>query len=196
MRAGRILLPIAVSLLAATSAQAGWQDQISRYDANRLSKLEEAKSRALSEAAAGSDMGTIHSVLDPEARSLSADLLKGSWRCRTIKIGGMTPDVVYSWFHCRIRENGDGLTFEKVSGSQRVSGQLYANETGGYVLLGAFAVDGETPHAYSGNGASAGAVATPDDAVGLLQGTGERSARIEFPYPVQESTFDVIELKR
>ena len=48
MRAGRILLPIAVSLLAATSAQAGWQDQISRYDANRLSKLEEAKSRALS----------------------------------------------------------------------------------------------------------------------------------------------------
>jgi hypothetical protein len=32
--------------------------------------------------------------------------------------------------------------------------------------------------------------------VGLLESTGRSSARIEFPYPVQESTFDIIELKR
>jgi hypothetical protein len=196
MRACQTLLLIAASVLAATAAQAGWQDRVSPSDANRLVKLEEAKAKALSEAATGPDMGVIHGVLDPEAVSLSADALKGSWRCRTIKIGGMTPDVVYSWFHCRIRENGEGLTFEKISGSQRVSGQLYANESGGFVLLGAFAVKGEKPHIYSGNGASAGAMATPDDAVGLLEGTGSHSARIEFPYPVQESTFDVIELKR
>jgi hypothetical protein len=196
MRIGKTSLLIAASLLATTAAQAGWQDRVSPYDANRLTKLEEAKAKALSEAAAGPDMGVIHAVLDPEAMSVSADSLKGSWRCRTIKIGGMTPDVVYSWFRCRIHENGDGLTFEKISGSQRLSGQLYPDESGGYVLLGAFSVKGEKSHIYSGNGASAGAMATPDDAAGVLEATGSGSARIEFPYPVQESTFDVIELKR
>jgi len=196
VRMGKTLPLIAAALLTTTAAEAGWQDQVSRYDASRLAKLEEAKSQALSEAAAGPDMGTIHGVLDLQAVSLSEGALRGSWRCRTIKLGGMTPDVVYSWFRCRIRENGEGLYFEKVSGSQRVSGQLYPNESGGYVLLGALTVNDEKPHAYSGNGASVGAAATPDDAVGLLEGTSARSARIEFPYPVQESTFDVIELKR
>jgi hypothetical protein len=63
------------------------------------------------------------------------------------------------------------------------------------VLLGAASVKGEPPHRYSGNGATAGA--------GHARRRGRRSrrhgpglARIEFPYPVQESTFDVIELKR
>ena len=196
MRLGKTSLLIAASLLAATAAHAGWQDHVSPGDANRLAKLEEAKAKALSEAASGPDMGAIHAVLDPDAVSASADALRGAWRCRTIKIGGMTPDVVYSWFRCRIHENGEGLAFEKISGSQRLAGQLYPNESGGYVLLGAFSVKGEKAHIYSGNGASAGAMATPDDAAGVLEATGSSSARIEFPYPVQESTFDVIELKR
>jgi hypothetical protein len=193
---GKISLLIAGALLAATAAQADWQSHISPSDADRLAKLEEAKAKALSEAAAGPDMGVIHAVLDRPGEAVSAQALKGSWRCRTIKIGGMTPDVVYSWFHCRIHENGEALTFEKISGSQRASGELFPNNSGSWVFLGAFAVKGEKPHAYSGNGASAGAITTPDDAVGILESTGSYSARIEFPYPAQESTFDVIELKR
>ena len=62
--------------------------------------------------------------------------------------------------------------------------------------LGALSVGNEPPHRYSGNHESAGAEATPDDAVGVLSAIGSNHARIEFPYPVQESTFDVIELKR
>ncbi len=196
MRMGKTALLIAGALLAATAAQADWQSHISPYDADRLAKLEEAKAKALSEAASGPDLGIIHAVLDPQGVSVSAQALRGSWRCRTIKIGGMTPDVVYSWFHCRIREDGEALTFEKISGSQRASGELFPNNSGSWVFLGAFAVKGEKAHIYSGNGAGAGAVATPDDAVGVLEATGPGSARIEFPYPVQESTFDVIELKR
>ena len=64
------------------------------------------------------------------------------------------------------------------------------------MLLGALSVTGEPAHRYSGPNAAAGAQATPDDAIGLLSGIGAGHARIEFPYPVQESTFDVIELKR
>jgi Domain of unknown function (DUF4893) len=196
MRALSIGVLSLAGLLAVGAAQAGWQDEATPFDQSRLAKLEEAKAKGLSEASAGPDMSTIHAVLDPAAASTSAGALRGSWRCRTIKLGGMTPDVVYSWFRCRISDSEGGLYFEKISGSQRVAGRLYENESGGFVLLGATSVKGEPMHHYSGTGASVGAGATPDDAVGLLESTGPGSARIEFPYPVQESTFDVIELRR
>jgi hypothetical protein len=56
-------------------------------------------------------------------------------------------------------------------------------------------VKGERAHDYSGTGASMGAHATPDDQIGMLTATAN-GARLEMPYPLQESTFDVIEMKR
>ena len=179
-----------------TAADAGWQEDATPFDANRLSKLDESRAKGLAEAQAGSDMTTIHAVLDPAPEATGEGALAGKWRCRTIKLGGLTPDVVYSWFNCRISHRDGGLFFEKITGSQRVAGMLYPREEGGYVLLGATSVGNEPPHRYSGNHGSAGAEATPDDAVGVLSSLGANRARIEFPYPVQESTFDVIELKR
>ncbi len=185
--------------LAGTAAQAGWQDQASAYDVGRLGKLDESKAKGLAEAEAGApqaDVAAIHAVLDAHPTSISPSALVGGWRCRTIKLGGITPDVIYGWFACRISAHGDRLYFQKISGSQRTNGFLYPDPSGGYVYLGASSVTGEPAHTYSGNGASVGAEATPDDQIGLLLGTGENTARIEFPYPVQESTFDVIELRR
>jgi hypothetical protein len=188
---------IALALCAGLSAaQAGWQDMASAYDLKRMSLLDESRSRGLSQAQAGSDTALIHAVLDASPMSASQGALRGSWRCRTIKLGGITPDVVYSWFRCRVSERDGGLFFEKVSGSQRLSGMLYPHESGGYVLLGALSVKGEPVHRYSGNGPSAGAQATPDDVIGLLSSTGRGTARLELPYPMQESVFDVIEMKR
>ena len=141
-------------------------------------------------------MGTIHAVLDPAPQAIGEGALAGKWRCRTIKLGGLTPDVVYAWFNCRISHRDGGLFFEKISGTQRLSGMLYPHESGGYVLLGALSAEGEPVHRYSGNGPSAGAQATPDDVIGLLTSTGPSTARLELPYPLQESVFDVIEMKR
>jgi hypothetical protein len=107
----------------------------------------------------------------------------------------MTHDKVYSWFGCRIGEKSGSLWFEK-SGTQRLNGALYRHDSGGYVLLGAYSTKAEPNHRYSGNEPSAGAQATPDDAIGLLEATGPYSARIELPYPIQESVFDVIEMRR
>lgn len=191
----RTVLALALAALA-SSARAGWQDEASAYDANRIAKLDEARAKALSEAQSGADIAVIRAVLDPAAQPASAEALTGAWRCRTMKLGGVTADIVYSWFRCRIAERDGSLRFEKLSGSQRLSGTLYPNDAGGFVLLGAWSVKGEPPHRYSGNHAGIGAPATPDDAVGVLSSTGPSSARVEFPYPVQESTFDVIELKR
>jgi hypothetical protein len=196
MRRLRIGLALVAALTVTAPAFAGWQDRASAFDSGRLAKLDEARAKGLSEAQAGRDIGLIHAVLDAEARPASPRALEGDWRCRTIKLGGMTPDIVYSWFRCRIGRNGDRLYFSKLNGTQRLNAFLYPHESGGFVLLGALSAKGEPPHRYSGNGPSAGARATPDDTIGLLQSTGYSTARIEFPYPVQESTFDIIELKR
>jgi hypothetical protein len=191
-------LAAALIACAATAASAGWQDVASKFDQQRLARLDEAKQKALAEAHAGQgsgDASAIDSALGPASHAPSGKDLLGGWRCRTIKLGGITPYVVYSWFNCRISEHGGGLFFEKTSGSQHTNGFLYPAD-GGMVYLGASSVTGEPAHAYSGNGASAGASATPDDQIGILTMVGPGHARLEMPFPLQESTFDVIELKR
>lgn len=191
----RLASLIALSLFAATAAHAaGWQDVASRFDQQRLARLGEARSKGLSEAQAGTDMAAINEVLGPEGGP--AGDIEGSWRCRTIKLGGMTPSVVYSWFRCSVTDRGGHLFFRKLTGSQRTSGWLYPNGDGSYVYLGASSMRSEPWHSYSGSAASVGAPATPDDQIGLLSGLGEGHARIEMPYPLQESTFDVLELRR
>jgi len=187
-----------ISLLALLApATAGWQEQASPADAQRLAKLDESRAKALDEASAAppADLAIIDSVLHAQPVDASAGALEGDWRCRTIKLGGMTPDMIYGWFRCRVSMKGGAPYFEKLSGSQRTSGLLYP-EGGGFVYLGASYVTGEKPHAYTGSGAQTGATATPDDQIGLLSLLADGRARIEFPYPLQESTFDVIELKR
>ena len=188
--------------LIATAANAGWRDEASQFDAQRLSRLDESRAKGLDEASRGaspSDLAAIDSVIHAQVTTASPSALTGTWRCRTIKLGGLTPDVIYSWFRCRISERGGALFFEKLSGSQRTTGFLYS-EGSGYVYLGASYVTAygppEKPPVYSGRGASAGAAATPDDQIGLLSLLADGRARLELPYPVQESTFDVIELKR
>ena len=188
-------------MLTTAAANAGWRDQASSFDAQRLSKLDEARAKGLDEARGGSpsDIAAIQSILGAQPVTATPSALAGNWRCRTMKLGGVTPEIVYSWFHCRISERGGALFLEKLSGSQRTSGALYG-EGGGFVYLGASYVVGygesEKPHAYSGNGAEVGAGATPDDQIGLLSLLADGRARLEMPYPVQESTFDVLELKR
>ena len=192
------IFAIASLLFVATAANAGWQEQASRFDAQRLSRLDESRAKGLDEASRGApaaDLAVIHSVLDAEAVDASSSPLGGNWRCRTIKLGGITPDVVYGWFRCRISLKGGAPYFEKLTGSQRTSGFLYP-QGGGFVYLGASYVTGEPPHRYSGNGAEAGAGATPDDQIGLLSRLADGRARLELPYPRLESTFDVIELRR
>ncbi|HWA92400.1 MAG TPA: DUF4893 domain-containing protein [Rhizomicrobium sp.] len=178
----RILEAALIVCAFAAPAQAGWRDQASTFDQNRLARLDEARSRA-----GGAS-----------AEALSAPVtggpVTGSWRCRTIKSGGAMPPMTYAWFRCRIVEHEGMLAFEKLSGTQRMAGLLYP-EGNGYVYLGASWVKGEPAHRYSGNGASFGARATPDDQIGMLYATAT-GARIELPYPVQESDFDVIELRR
>jgi hypothetical protein len=181
--------------LLTTPAFAGWQDQASQADAQRLSRLDEARQRGLSEAQSGGDMGRINEALGAPSHGASAGEFAGIWRCRQMKLGGMTPSIVYSWFTCRISDRGGHLFFEKVNGSQRTQGWLYP-DGGTFVYLGAQSARNEPPHAYSGSSPSLGASQNPDDQIGRLSMIGAGHARLEIPFPIQESTFDVIELRR
>lgn len=186
-------------LFGITAAQAGWEDVASPYDVQRLLRLEEARDRGMDAAQSGiieRDRGAVRSALSGRSRPISRAALLGNWRCRTAKSGGILPGIGYGWFVCRVSERDGHLFFEKASGTQRVAGYLYPHESGGYVLLGGWSVKGEPGHMYSGNGVSAGAKTSPDDAVALLSAAGPRRARLEFPFPGQESVYDVMELRR
>ncbi|MBI3678228.1 MAG: DUF4893 domain-containing protein [Proteobacteria bacterium] len=184
--------------ISVAAAEAGWQDAATPFDVKRLSQLDESRSKGLSELSSGQvsgDAAAMREIASAPAQNISASELTGSWRCRTMKLGGVV-SVSYAWFNCRISGHGGRLYFEKTSGSQRISGYLYPGDGGGFVLLGAWTVKGEPKRVYSGSNPGYGAESTPDDAIGLLSGLGGSHAKIEFPYPVQESTFDVMELKR
>lgn len=149
---------------------------------------------AQTQGASSQDQAAIHSIMDAQA-SGNAGAIAGEWRCRSLKLGGMTPAMVYRWFRCRIFDQGGELRFEKVTGTQRMSGTL-TPEGNGYSYRGASSAKGEPLHRYSGSGASVGASRTPDDQEGFLEILADGRARIEIPHPIQESDYDVIELVR
>ena len=118
MRARMLRFSLLAAALAAfaSAAQAGWQDEATPFDASRLARLDEARAKGLSEAQAGPDFATISAVLQPAPQAVSESAIVGNWRCRTLKLGGITPDVVYGWFRCRVSDRGGALFFEKLTG--------------------------------------------------------------------------------
>ena len=198
-RVPRNLIFAASALLALTgSAHADWRDQVSPSDIDRLAHLNDARDHALAEARARGGKGdyrAIERILGPEAHAVPEQALHGNWRCRQVKLGGMSGYYVFDWFNCRISKAGGGIWFEK-NGTQRMAGYLYPQE-GMWVYLGAQSAKGEKLHRYSGRAASAGGEVNPDDQIGVLAGIGDNHLRLDLPLPgTQESDFDTIELIR
>ena len=188
-----------LAVLALTGvARADWRDQVSPQDVDRLAHLNDARENALEQArhrGGHGDVRAVGAVFDPAPRSVPEQALPGTWRCRQIKLGGMTGYYVFDWFKCRISHVNGGLWFEK-AGTQRMAGYLHSQE-GMWVYLGAQSAKGEPIHRYSGRAASAGEDFNPDDQVGVLVGIGNNHLRLDLPSPgTQESDFDAIELAR
>ena len=197
----RIFRALALSLAAtfmSSNAFAGWRDQAAPAEIDRLDRLPQIRDEAIADAKTGKGQGdwrVLSRVMEPEGRAVPADALTGHWRCRQVKLGGMSSYIVYDrWFDCSIRSHKGGLSLEKKNGSQRFAGFLYP-EGGGWVYLGASNVRGEPRHAYSGASPALGAQVTPDDQIGLLTGIGDNRLRLEIP-AVQESVLDVVEFAR
>jgi len=191
------ILALALSL-AASPAFAGWRETASPADIARIEQLDQIRKTALDDSHRGQGQGDgriIAQVMDPEGRGIPQAALLGNWRCRQIKLGGMTSYVVYDqWFSCNVRPFHGGLLLQKMNGSQRFVGGLFP-ENGAWVYLGASSAKGEPYHNYSGASPALGAQVTHDDQIGLLTGIGDNHLRLEIP-AVQESLLDVVEFTR
>jgi hypothetical protein len=193
-----LALSLAATILFSDGAFAAWQDQASRADLERLDHLPQIRAAALDQARGARGQGdarVISNVMAAEGRGIPARALMGNWRCRQLKLGGISSYMVYSaWFSCSVRVHNGGLMLQKTNGTQRFQGALYP-QNGSWVYLGASSAKGEGWHTYSGNTATLGAAVTPDDQVGVLTGIGDNHLRLEIP-AVQESLLDVVEFRR
>jgi len=164
----------------------------------RLDGFARTAGTALMDALAGGsaeDVSALSEALSGVPQVAFDPSLSGDWNCRTMKLGGLTRLTVYTSFKCRMALDNTGVTFEKLSGSQRTSGRIEMRD-GRAVYLGVGYVASEAPQAYAdlapdfiGSG-----TITPD--VAVFERVSETRARLLFPAPVNESDFDILELTR
>lgn len=115
---------------------------------------------------------------EPVTIASEADLI-GNWRCRSAQLsdgsknGGKGNAYIYAYFKCAIHKKDGKLFFEKLNGSQRLSGFLYPVKNDRYALLGGtdLADDPQVPYGY----------ATDRNVVAYLFKLGPKRLRLEMP---------------
>ncbi len=163
-------------------------------DIARLEGLEVSRSIGLAQALraeSAADRELIASLFEKGFEPIgSAAEIIGKYQCRTIKLGGLGPAVVYGWFSCEINPEDAALTIFKSTGSQRFFGLLYPAGTG-LTYRGAGHYGYETEFNFYGDEADR-------DQVGCLSKIAGEPGHLvlELPEPVFESAHNVIELKR
>ncbi|AXI45487.1 DUF4893 domain-containing protein [Sulfitobacter sp. SK012] len=191
----RLLASIFTALLALPVAA---QDTMRPQEADRLSRFGVVAGDALLTALAhGSpqDVAALTVALSGEPQVAFDPSLSGEWSCRTLKLGGLAPLVVYSPFKCRLTLDNRGVQLEKLSGSQRTSGRIEMRE-GRAVYLGVGFVAGQTPPPYADLAPDFNGDGSIYPDVALFERVSETRARLMFPVPTVESPFDILELTR
>ncbi|WP_192181035.1 DUF4893 domain-containing protein [Mesorhizobium amorphae] len=187
-----LLLSLCLSVCAVLPALADGDVQklITAADKARLDKYGETRKAALDEAKAGdpAEVKQLDALLAKPLVAFSDKDLTGSWKCRTIKAGGLSPLVIYGWFKCKVSDDGSGWRLEKVSGSQRTKGRFFDDGEKRAIYLGSFTVN-EDPAKPYGSGPQS-------DQVGFAFRNSASEWRIEFPAPYYESKLDIMEFKR
>jgi len=160
---------------------------ISQRDRDRIAGLEDARLRGLAAALTSQSAEDRQTVSGIYSNALAPvdELPEGDYHCRTIKLGGISPLVVYQFFDCSIEATDDGYAISKPTGSQRFSGTLTASGDG-YFYRGALYYSDESPIAYDG--------ASERDQVGCLYRVSAdgSSYALELPSPQFESFHDII----
>ncbi|WP_152658858.1 DUF4893 domain-containing protein [Devosia chinhatensis] len=179
---------VAFHPLSALACEAPAAAEISAADQARMAIFPTSRSQGLAEAlmaTSNSDRSIVSGLFDRPDGAANA-ISDGDYRCRTIKLGGNLPLIVYDFFQCRISE--DGTKIDKISGSQRFSGTLAA--TGSALFYrGALHYGNEGSIVYGAD--------RERDQVGCLYQIEDGIPghyRLELPRPQFESTHDVIEL--
>lgn len=192
------MIRAAVMLLlipSTTSAQA----TLRPADVARLEGQDATVGAALLQAFAGGtrgDLDLLQEILAGAATSPLATALPGDWSCRTLKAGGdLNPLVAYAPFDCVIAADGAGFTFEKTSGSQRLTGRIDLID-GRMILTGTGYVTDTPPVPYADLPAENVSDGTIWPVVGTVAQPDPDRIRILMPQPVLESNLDILDLRR
>lgn len=192
MNRHRLALALVLGLASALPAFADGEVQklMTAADKKRLADYGETRKAALAESRAGNpdEVKQLDAIVAKPFVSFRGFDMTGNWQCRTIKVGGGLPVVVYGWFKCRVTDDGSGWTLQKTSGSQRTKGKFYDDGDKRLIYLGSFYVDGDPIKPYGAGPAS--------DQVGYAFRTGAKEWRVEFPAPYYESKLDILEFRR
>ena len=167
-------------------------------DALRLQGFTQAAGDALLQALAGGatgDVAALSKALSGTPQIAFDASLVGDWNCRTMKLGGISPLVVYTNFKCRFTASDTGFAFEKLSGSQRTRGTITLRD-GRAVYIGVGFVAGEDPPDYADLPTDFQSNGTIQTDIAIYERTSPSRARLMFPSPAVESDFDILELTR
>ncbi len=191
MKLRSCLLALLVVLPTAASADGVVDKLITPADRIRLDRYAQTRETAIAEARQGGvpgDIAQLETILAKRVQTFRDFDMTGDWRCRTTKIGGELPLVIYGWFKCRVSDDGSGWKLEKISGSQRTSGRFYDENERRLIYLGSQYVNDEKPKPYASG--------PETDQVGYAFRTGPKEWRIELPMPYYESKLDILEFRR
>ena len=179
---------IAITLPALADGEV--QKLITAADKARLDKYGETRKAALEEAKAGNptEVKQLDALLARPLAAFSDKDLTGNWKCRTIKVGGLSPLVIYGWFKCKVTDDGSGWRLGKLTGSQRTTGRFFDDGEKRAIYLGSFSVNDDPAKPY-GSGPES-------NQVGYAFRNSATEWRIEFPAPYYESKLDIMEFKR
>ena len=96
-------------------------------DISRMDNFYTSRTRGLGAALAAesdAEQKIVSELFESGLAPVDETLLPGNYECRTIKMGGISPLVVYSWFRCEIRPEEAVYTIRKTTGSQNFFGVL------------------------------------------------------------------------
>lgn len=185
---------VALSLVVVALASPGWADGaivrlMSEEDTRVLAEFDDRRAAAITLARGLPDaaaVATLEQVL--AGRVLSFDDgydPSGAWQCRYLKLGGDPVLSIYGWFSCRVFDDGAGWVIEKTTGSQRSRGRLYRLTEDRLLYLGALHYADEAPMWFGDDPAR--------NQMAVLTRLDDGRMRLEFPAPLAESDFDILE---
>ena len=186
------VLFLTIGLVSPALAEGELTAILTPTDIGRLAEFQTARADAINQAHEQGDSAEVQ-VLDQILAGQEQTILgvdsRGDYRCRVAKVGGdLLPLVIYDWFQCRIGEDDVGYRFEKLTGSQRLTGHFIDDSETGLIFYGAGHYDNEEPRNYKDD--------PQQDLVGRMVKVGDERFRIEFPLPFRESNFDILELQK
>jgi hypothetical protein len=171
-----------------------WRSIATPHDRERLRNWRGAWMEAVRKAQASGHAAALAregALLQPDLAIDWRNPPPGYYRCRVVKIGGksagMLDYVSYPPFSCRIRQEGELMSFTKLTGSQRPIGHFLPYVGQRMVFLGTMQLGDEHRARQYGRDRER-------DMAGVVERIGERRWRLVLPYPAFESTIDIVEL--